>query len=100
MSISDIESILPSYDRIFIIPYDEAESGICAEFLNSDEVRNTKLKVYFIVDKQHEVEDLFLTYQFSSKVTYLSDHTNYGNIFNYYHAGLLTKQEVFRLMLE
>ena len=98
--ISDIETMLPKYDRIFIIPYDEAESGLCAEFMNSDEVKNSKQKIHFIVDRCHEAEDLFLTYQFSTKVSYLSDKTNYGNVFNYYHAGLLTKQEIFRLMLE
>lgn len=97
---SDIEAILQKYDRIFIVPFNEAEVGLCADFMNSDEVRNTKKKIYFIVDKKHEAENLFLTYRFSSKVTYLSDKTNYGNIFNYYHAGLITKHEVFRLMLE
>lgn len=98
--ISDIEAILQKYDRIFIIPYDEADSGLCAEFMDSDAVKNTQLKVYFIVDKQHEAEDLFLTYCFSSKVSYLSEKTNYGNVFNYYHAGLLTREEIFGLLLE
>ena len=97
--VDDIKGSLGS-DHIFIVPFEESESGLCAEFMNSDEVRNTKQKADFIVDKQHEAEDLFLTYQFSTKASYVSDKTNYGNLFNYYHAGLLTKKEVFGLMLE
>ena len=42
---------------------------------------------------------LYKIYEYTDKFVYLTDHANYGTLWNYYLCGLLSEEEIVELLL-
>ena len=54
---------------------------------------------YIETEDMENIMELYRTYDFSDKVTVITDNGIYGNLFNYMNTGVLTKREMIEALL-
>lgn len=91
-SINQLKEDLRVFDRIILIPY--AENDLYNEIIMKTDKENPDRKMKVVrLGQDDELESLYLTYMFSSKVKLIRTKTNYGNCINYVRAGIITMEE-------
>lgn len=64
-----------------------------------EEVPKDKQLIYIPQKDMNEVLEMYRMYEFSDKVTVISDTSQYGSLFNYIKTGILTKEEMVDALL-
>lgn len=64
-------------------------------------VKNDTFSNYTYISKEElqQIFDLYRTYEFTDKITVISDTNQYGSIFDFYKNGILTEEEVLAALL-
>lgn len=92
--IVNVIKILENNDKIIIADDSERIKSMC---INSNDIK------YYVIDKNsidaNIICSLYSLYDFSDKVTVISDSTQFGGIQNFISTGLLTPSEAVKAVL-
>lgn len=97
-----IKNDLQTYDLILLVESADGLSvgGLVGELLNSQAFRRSEKKILVLpAEKYMDLVSLYYTYEFSDRFKVIARSSQYGGLFNYIDNGILTKQEVFELIL-
>lgn len=98
-----IEKALKDNDSVIAFDDDCIEiRQIHKSFLESAILKNSNKKI-LIFEFEGNEQDLFLEiyrlYEFSNRVRYVSDNTQYGNLLNYLKTGVINRDELFESLI-
>lgn len=109
---------LHEYNRVFLVTHlspSEEWKQICA-MLPALKKEITDNRLLFLIEEgitcpedascvvlshedARELYQLYLTYEFSDKFSFLSGNMKYGTIFNYVESGILSEEEAVKAIL-
>lgn len=64
----------------------------CGEYCNFKYIRISG-------SERDSIAALYRTYEFSDRVLLISEDSRYGSLFNYVNTGLLTREELYQILL-
>ncbi len=108
--IAMLESALNKKNRIIIFDVEECESifleivksvdPTCTEIWHSMQIESENDSVkYLRPEYLKEILNIYRLYDFSDKVTIISENSQYGSLFNYVKNGILTVEEMAEAIL-
>ena len=81
-----IQQLLDKYEKIVV-----ADASLAKKLMP---LQTEKVKVVSTQEGQAaEILDLYRTYEFSDRVIFISNDSNYGTLYNYVRAGIITERE-------
>ena len=70
---------------------------ICSKYIS--EIKNLRNMEFWSYQEMEEFVALYYTYEFSDRITLISDSGQYSGLLNYLLTGLLTEEEFCRALL-